>query len=79
MPTGSRTPPTGTSPGYPTSNRLLADPDDLLQVGNFDTDTGMVEVSNSEALEAWLAEAHAGALPDLDTETRTTVAPDFAG
>jgi hypothetical protein len=64
--------------GYPTSNRLLADPDDLLQVGTFDTHTGMVEVSNSEALEAWLAEAHAGAIPDLDTETRTTVTPDFA-
>jgi hypothetical protein len=64
--------------GYPTSSRLLADPDDLLHVGTFDTQTGMVEVSNGEALEAWLAEAHDGAIPDLDGETRTTTPPDFA-
>jgi hypothetical protein len=62
--------------GYPTASRLFADPDDLLVVGTFDRYTGMVQASNSEALEAWLAEAHNGTIPDLDTETHTTVAPD---
>lgn len=62
--------------GNPTASRLLADPDDLLVVGTFDRYTGMVQVSNSEALEAWLAQAHNGTIPDLDTETHTTVAPN---
>jgi hypothetical protein len=59
--------------GDPTGSRLLVDPDDLLVVGTFDPASGMVGVSNSEALEAWLAEAHHGTIPDLDAETRTTV------
>jgi hypothetical protein len=60
--------------GYPTSNRLLADPDDLLLVGTFDPHTGVVQPSNSEALEAWLADEH-GAIPDLGTQTRPTFPP----
>ena len=60
--------------GYPTSNRLLADPDDLLLVGTFDPNTGVVQPSNSEALEAWLADEH-GAIPDLQTQTRPTFPP----
>src|SRR6266511_990050 len=60
--------------GYPTSLRLLADPDDLLLVGTFDSHTGVVQPSNSEALEAWLADEH-GAIPDLQTQTRPTFPP----
>jgi hypothetical protein len=57
--------------GYPTSNRLLADPDDLLPVGTFDTHTGVIHPSNTEALEAWLADEQ-GAIPDLEAQTRPT-------
>jgi hypothetical protein len=58
--------------GDTTGSRLLADPDDLLVVGSFNPATGTLEVSNSEALEAWLTEAHQGTIPDLDAETDTT-------
>lgn len=60
--------------GYPTSNRLLVDADDLLQVGTFDTHTGVIHPSNSEALEAWLADEQ-GAIPELETQTRLTFPP----
>jgi hypothetical protein len=56
--------------GYPTARRLLVDDEDLMLVGDLNIATGIVEVSNSEALEAWLAEAAGGVLPDLDLETR---------
>jgi hypothetical protein len=62
--------------GDPTGCRLLADPDDLLVVGSFDPATGTVEVSNGEALDAWLAEASHGTIPDLDAETHTTTTLD---
>jgi hypothetical protein len=62
--------------GDPTGCRLLADPDDLLVVGRFDPATGTVQVSNSEALEAWLAEASHGTIPDVDAETHTTATQD---
>ena len=62
--------------GDPTGCRLLVDPDDLLVVGSFDPATGTVQVSNSEALEAWLAEASHGTIPDLDAETHTTATLD---
>jgi hypothetical protein len=60
----------------PNGCRLLADPDDLLVVGCFDPATGTVEVSNSEALEAWIAEASHGTIPDLDAEMHTTTTLD---
>jgi len=60
--------------GYPTSTRLLVDADDLLHVGTFDTHIAVVHPSNSEALEAWLADEH-GAIPDLETQTRPTFPP----
>ena len=56
--------------GYPTVSRMLVDDDDLLHVGDFHLQTGIVEVSNGEALESWLAEAAGGAMPDLDRQTR---------
>lgn len=60
--------------GYPTSNRLLVDADELLLAGTFDTHTSVVHPSNSEALEAWLADEQ-GAIPDLETQTRPTFPP----
>jgi hypothetical protein len=45
-------------------------------VGSFDPATGTVQVSDSEALEAWLAEASHGTIPDLDAETHTTATLD---
>jgi hypothetical protein len=57
--------------GYPTSKRLLVDADDLLVVGTFDTRSGVVEVSDSQVLESWLADEE-GAIPDLQTQTRAT-------
>jgi hypothetical protein len=61
--------------GYPTSKRLLADADDLLLIGTFDPHSGMVDVSDSEVLEAWLTEAEEGEIPDLDTQVRPTLPP----
>ncbi len=61
--------------GHPTASRLLVDADDLLQVGTFDTDSGVIEVSDRQALQSWLAQAHGGIIPDLDTQTRTTTPP----
>jgi hypothetical protein len=60
--------------GSPTSKRLLVDADDLLRVGTFDTRSGVVEVSDSQALESWLADEE-GAIPDLETQTRVTLPP----
>jgi hypothetical protein len=60
--------------GYPTSKRMLVDAGDLLPVGIFDTSSGLVEVSDSEALESWLADQE-GAIPDLETQTRTSIPP----
>jgi hypothetical protein len=60
--------------GYSTSRRALVDADDLLLVGTFDTHTGVIRPSNSEALEAWLADED-GAIPDLETQTRSTLPP----
>ncbi len=58
--------------GSPTSKRLLVDADDLLPVGTFDTRSGVVEVSDSQALESWLADEE-GAIPDLETQTHVTL------
>jgi hypothetical protein len=46
----------------------VVDADDLLMVGSFDTKTTGIEVAKSQALQAWLAQAHEGTIPDLDTE-----------
>jgi hypothetical protein len=58
--------------GGPTAKRLVVDADDLLVVGSFDTKTTRIEVANSQALQAWLAQAHEGTIPDLDTEITCT-------
>ena len=60
--------------GYPTSKRMLVDAEDLLPVGTFDTSSGLVEVSDSQALESWLADEES-AIPDLETQTRTSLPP----
>jgi hypothetical protein len=60
--------------GYPTAKRLLVDADDLLPVGTFDTHTGVIHPSNTEALEAWLADEQE-AIPDLETQTRPSFPP----
>jgi hypothetical protein len=41
-------------------------------VGSFDTKTTRIEVANPQALQAWLAQAHEGTIPDLDTEITCT-------
>jgi hypothetical protein len=57
---------------YPTVARAVVDADKLLWVGTFDTDTGVVELGNSEAVECWLAEATGREVADLDAELRTS-------
>jgi len=61
--------------GYPTAKRMLADADDLLLVGTFDTHSGVVDVSDSQVLESWLTEAEDGAVPNLDAQIRPTFPP----
>jgi hypothetical protein len=62
--------------GYPTASRLFADPDDLLVVGTSTAAAAWSRSATAKRWKAWLAEAHNGTIPDLDTETHTTVAPD---
>jgi hypothetical protein len=50
----------------------VVDADDLLVVGSFNTKTTRIEVANPQALQAWLAQAHEGTIPDLDTEITCT-------
>ncbi len=54
---------------------MLADADDLLLVGTFDTHSGVVDVSDSQVLESWLTEAEDGAVPNLDAQIRPTFPP----
>jgi hypothetical protein len=57
---------------YPTIARAVVDADQLLWVGTFDPNTGVVDLGNSEPLESWLVEAAGREITDLDAELRTT-------
>ena len=60
--------PLGTSPGARPASACWSTPTTYWWSAAFNTKTTRIELANSQALQAWLAQAHEGTIPDLDTE-----------